>query len=94
MPGSSPEGSEAVRLANAAPYGLHAAVFTRDISRALGIARSLDVGGVVVNGSTALRAENLPFGGTKDTGGYRDGIHDTVLDLTRQKTVVVMDAFR
>lgn len=85
---------EAVRLANASPYGLHAAVFTRDISRALGIARRLDVGGVVVNGSTALRAENLPFGGTKDTGGYREGIHDTVLDFTRQKTIVVMDAFR
>ncbi|GAB3872018.1 aldehyde dehydrogenase family protein [Dactylosporangium cerinum] len=85
---------EAVRLANASPYGLHAAVFTRDISRALSIARRLDVGGVVINGSTALRAENLPFGGTKDTGGYREGIHDTVLDFTRQKTVVVMDAFR
>ncbi|MFF5226604.1 aldehyde dehydrogenase family protein [Dactylosporangium sp. NPDC000521] len=85
---------EAVRLANDSPYGLHAAVFTRDISRALSIAKQLDVGGVVVNGSTALRAENLPFGGTKDTGGHREGIHDTVLDLTRQKTVVVMDAFR
>ncbi|GAA3186934.1 aldehyde dehydrogenase family protein [Dactylosporangium siamense] len=85
---------EAVRLANASPYGLHAAVFTRDISRALSIAKQLDVGGVVINGSTALRAENLPFGGTKDTGGYREGIHDTVLDFTRQKTVVVMDAFR
>ncbi|MEV0561256.1 aldehyde dehydrogenase family protein [Dactylosporangium sp. NPDC050588] len=86
--------AEAVRLANDSPYGLHAAVFTRDISRALSIAKQLDVGGVVVNGSTALRAENLPFGGTKDTGGYREGVHDTVLDLTRQKTVVVMDAFR
>lgn len=85
--------SEAVRLANASPYGLHAAVFTRDVQRAFTIARQLDVGAVVVNGSTALRAENLPFGGTKDTGGYREGIHDTVLDFTRQKTVIVMDAF-
>ncbi|MET7393864.1 aldehyde dehydrogenase family protein [Dactylosporangium sp. NPDC005572] len=85
---------EAVALANASPYGLQAAVFTRDVSRALSIARRLDVGGVIINGSTALRAENLPFGGTKDTGGYREGIHDTVLDFTRQKTVVVMDAFR
>jgi acyl-CoA reductase-like NAD-dependent aldehyde dehydrogenase len=85
---------EAVRMANASPYGLHAAVFTRDVSRAFSIARQLDVGGVIVNGSTALRAENLPFGGTKDTGGYREGIHETVLDFTRQKTVVVMDAFQ
>ena len=80
-------------MANESPYGLHAAVFTRDISRAFSIAKRLDVGGVVINGSTALRAENLPFGGTKDTGGYREGLHETVLDLTRQKTIVVMEAF-
>ncbi|WP_214106619.1 aldehyde dehydrogenase family protein [Acrocarpospora catenulata] len=84
---------DAVRMANESPYGLHAAVFTRDISRALTLARQLDVGGVVINGSTALRAENLPFGGTKDTGGYREGLHETVLDFTRQKSVIVMEAF-
>ncbi|MDG6104435.1 aldehyde dehydrogenase family protein [Dactylosporangium aurantiacum] len=85
---------EAVRLVNASPYRAHAAVFTRDVSRALGIARGLDVGGVVVNGSTALRAGHLPSGGTTDTGGHREGVHDTVLGLTRQKTVVVMEDFR
>jgi len=85
--------AEAVAMANESPYGLHAAVFTRDITRAFSLARELDVGGVIINGSTALRAENLPFGGTKDTGGYREGLHETVLDLTRQKTVVVMEAF-
>ncbi|GAA1000893.1 aldehyde dehydrogenase family protein [Acrocarpospora macrocephala] len=84
---------DAVRLANQSPYGLHAAVFTRDISRAFTLARHLDVGGVVINGSTALRAENLPFGGTKDTGGYREGLHETVLDFTRQKSIIVMEAF-
>ncbi|MEV4758627.1 aldehyde dehydrogenase family protein [Micromonospora sp. NPDC049559] len=84
---------DAVRMANESPYGLQAAVFTRDISRALDLSRRLDVGGVIINGSTALRAENLPFGGTKETGGYREGLHETVLDLTRQKTIVVMEAF-
>ncbi|MEU8271704.1 aldehyde dehydrogenase family protein, partial [Sphaerisporangium sp. NPDC049002] len=84
---------DAVRMANESPYGLHAAVFTRDVSRAFTLARLLDVGGVVINGSTALRAENLPFGGTKDTGGYREGLHETVLDFTRQKTMVLMGAF-
>ncbi|RCG28629.1 aldehyde dehydrogenase family protein [Sphaerisporangium album] len=84
---------EAVRMANESPYGLHAAVFTRDISRAFTLSRLLDTGGVIVNGSTALRAENLPFGGTKDTGGHREGLHDTVLEYTKEKTVIVMGAF-
>ncbi|MEV6923310.1 aldehyde dehydrogenase family protein [Dactylosporangium sp. NPDC051485] len=85
--------ADAVRMANESPYGLQAAVFTSDITRAFQVAKRLDVGGVVINGSTALRAENLPFGGTKETGGYREGIHETVTDLTRQKTMVVMGAF-
>ncbi|GAA1893368.1 aldehyde dehydrogenase family protein [Asanoa iriomotensis] len=88
------EPEDATRMASESPYGLQAAVWTRDISRAFTMARQLDVGGVIVNGSTALRAENLPFGGTKDTGGYREGIHDTVADLTSQKTIIVMDAFQ
>ncbi|WP_066942968.1 aldehyde dehydrogenase family protein [Streptomyces lushanensis] len=83
---------DAVRMANASPYGLQAAVFTRDIQRAFTLAHRLDVGGVIINGSTALRAENLPFGGPRDTGGSAEGLHDTALEFTRQKTVVVMEA--
>ncbi|SNS26326.1 lactaldehyde dehydrogenase [Streptosporangium subroseum] len=82
---------EAVRLANDSPYGLQAAIFTRDIGRAFSVARRLQVGAVVINGSTALRAENLPFGGVKLTGGAREGLHDTLLDMTEQKTIIVMD---
>ncbi|MFD4701443.1 aldehyde dehydrogenase family protein [Streptomyces niveus] len=84
---------DAVRLANSSPYGLQAAVFTRDIQRAFTLAGRLEVGGVVINGSTALRAENLPFGGPKDTGGSAEGLHDTALEFTRQKTIIVMEAF-
>lgn len=84
----------AVDAANASPYGLQAAVFTRDLDRAFHLARRLAVGGVVINGSTALRAENLPFGGVKLTGRAREGLHDTALDMTEQKTVIVMDAWR
>ena len=85
--------AQAVELANASPYGLHSAVFTRDISRALTLARALESGGVIINGSTALRAENVPFGGVKLTGGTREGLHDTLLDMTEEKTIIVMDAW-
>jgi lactaldehyde dehydrogenase len=84
---------QAVALANDSPYGLQASIFTRDLGRALRLARHLEVGGVVINGSSALRAENLPFGGVKLTGGTREGLHDTLLDMTRQKAVIVMEAY-
>jgi acyl-CoA reductase-like NAD-dependent aldehyde dehydrogenase len=83
---------QAVEYANASEYGLHAAVFTRDISRAFRLAARLEAGGVIVNGSTALRSENLPFGGVKQTGGAREGLHDTLRDMTEEKTIIVMDA--
>jgi len=41
---------EALRKANSLPFGLHAAVFTRDVNRALGMARALDCGGVMIKG--------------------------------------------
>ncbi|MDR1442433.1 MAG: aldehyde dehydrogenase family protein [Bifidobacteriaceae bacterium] len=84
--------ADAVAMANASPYGLQAAVFTRDIDRAFKTAKLLNAGGIMINGTTALRAENLPFGGPGDTGGYREGLHDTVLDFTKQKTIVVVGA--
>jgi lactaldehyde dehydrogenase len=83
---------DAVRYANASDYGLHAAVFTSDINRAFSMARRLEAGSVIINGSTALRSENLPFGGVKQTGGTREGLHDTLLEMTEQKTIIVMEA--
>jgi acyl-CoA reductase-like NAD-dependent aldehyde dehydrogenase len=84
----------AADLANRSPYGLQAAVFSNDINQAFAVANRLHVGSVIINGSTAIRAENLPFGGTKLTGGSREGIHDTALEFTEQKTVIVLDALR
>jgi lactaldehyde dehydrogenase len=85
---------EAVRLANDSAFGLQAAVFTKDISRALDIAYRLEVGGVIVNWSSALRAENLPFGGTKASGYGREGLHDTIVEMTEQKVILFHDALR
>jgi acyl-CoA reductase-like NAD-dependent aldehyde dehydrogenase len=83
---------EAVEMANDTPYGLQAAIFTRDISRALDVAHRLEVGGVIVNCSSAVRVESLPFGGVKMSGHGREGLHDTLNDMTEQKTIIVFDA--
>jgi len=83
---------EAVEMANDTPYGLQAAIFTKDISRALDVAHRLEVGGVIVNWSSAVRVESLPFGGVKMTGHGREGLHDTLNEMTEQKTIIVFDA--
>lgn len=85
--------NDAVVSANHSPYGLQAAVFTRDISRAFDIAYRLQAGGVIVNWSTALRVESLPFGGIKMSGYGREGLHDTLEEMTYQKTIIVHNAF-
>lgn len=87
---SSPE--EALVLANNNSFGLQAAVFTRDIATAMDLAYRLEVGGVVINWSSAVRVENMPFGGVKLSGHGRESIHDTLLDMTEQKTVILFDA--
>lgn len=92
MRSSSPE--DAVTIANRSRQGLQAAVFTRDIERAFALAHRLEVGAVVINGSTALRAENVPFGGVKETGSGREGLHDTLLSMTSEKAIIVMDVRR
>jgi lactaldehyde dehydrogenase len=56
---------EAIEMANDSPYGLQAAVFTKDISRGLDMAHKLEAGGVIINWSSALRVESLPFGGSE-----------------------------
>ena len=84
---------EAIRMANDSPYGLQSAVFTHDINKALDIAYRLEAGGVIINWSSALRVETLPFGGIKMSGHGREGVHDTLDEMTDQKTIIVHNAF-
>ncbi|TFH36942.1 MAG: aldehyde dehydrogenase family protein [Anaerolineales bacterium] len=83
---------EAIGIANDSPYGLQAAVFTKDISRAFDMAYRLEAGGVIINWSSALRVESLPFGGIKMTGHGREGLHDTIDEMTEQKVIFIHDA--
>jgi lactaldehyde dehydrogenase len=83
---------EAIRMANDTPYGLQAAVFTNDISKAFDIAYRLEAGGVIINWSSALRVETLPFGGIKMSGHGREGILDTLDEMTEQKIIFVHNA--
>ncbi|KAF9892998.1 hypothetical protein FE257_012409 [Aspergillus nanangensis] len=80
---------EAVQRANDTEYGLFASVFTKDVGRALRVARALEAGNVGVNCTSPDGAYELPFGGWKMSGiGYQKGSH-AVLEWTQGKSVSI-----
>ncbi len=84
---------DALVLANDSPFGLQAAIFTRDLFKVMRAYEVLDVGTVVVNHTTAVRVETLPFGGNKASGNGREGIHDTLHEMSKEKTLLLHEVF-
>jgi acyl-CoA reductase-like NAD-dependent aldehyde dehydrogenase len=84
---------EALALANDSPFGLQAAIFTHDLRKVMRAYETLDVGTVVVNHTTAIRVETLPFGGNKGSGNGREGIHDTLHEMSKEKTLLLHEVF-
>jgi len=78
-----------VETCNASRFGLQAGLFTRDISRILTAWRELEVGGLIVNGSSNFRLDHVPFGGVKDSGFGRESPAFMVDDYTVVKTLIL-----
>lgn len=78
---------EAIAKANAVNYGLHGAIFTRDLHQAFHAIKHLDVGGIIVNDSTDYRVDLMPFGGVKNSGLGREGIKFALQEMTEPKVV-------
>ena len=82
---------EALATANASPYGLLTAVWTRDLARGLRFAEGVRAGWVNVNESTNYWESHLPFGGRSGSrsGVGRVGGRHPLDVFTEQKTVVI-----
>jgi succinyl-CoA reductase len=76
---------EAIRVANSSPYGLQSAIFTGDTKRAIQMSREIREGAVMINDSTRLRWDALPFGSVKKSGFGREGVRDSMLEMTEPK---------
>jgi len=80
---------EAIELANGTRYGLQAGIFTTSLDSALRAAQGLEFGGVTVNEAPTFRADQMPYGGVKDSGNTREGPHYAVREMTEERLVVV-----
>ncbi len=81
--------SDAIRAANDSEYGLQAGVFTESLELALAIADKLHVGAVVINETSDVRIDSMPFGGFKKSGVGREGVKHAVREMTEPKSTII-----
>ena len=79
----------AVACANDNEYGLSAAVFGRDIARAMNVARRIESGICHINGPTVHDEAQMPFGGVKGSGMGRFGGKAGVAEFTELRWITV-----
>ncbi|KAK4869193.1 hypothetical protein LT330_006193 [Penicillium expansum] len=80
---------EVVAKANDTEFGLYAAVYTKDINRAMRIAKKLESGTVGVNCTSPTTAHDLPFGGYKSSGLGREGWTVSLNNFLETKSILI-----
>ncbi|KAH9226525.1 hypothetical protein K456DRAFT_1850298 [Colletotrichum gloeosporioides 23] len=78
-----------LETANDTSYGLYASVYTKDISRALRIAKRFEAGNVGINCTSPTMAADMPFGGWKESGEGKEGSKYATDYWTELKSVYV-----
>ena len=83
---------DAIRIANDTEYGLAAAVFGRDITRAMSVASQIESGICHINGPTVHDEAQMPFGGVKASGYGRFGGKAGIAEFTDLRWITVQGA--
>jgi acyl-CoA reductase-like NAD-dependent aldehyde dehydrogenase len=76
------------RTVSASRYGLQCGVFTKSTEIAMRAIRTIRTGGVIINGSSTWRTDQLAYGGVKDSGIGREGPKYSIRDMTEERIVV------
>lgn len=79
---------DAVARSNSSRFGLQAGVFTNDLRLVQIAEEELEVGGVIVNEIPTYRADNMPYGGMKESGLGREGIRYAIQEFCEWRTTV------
>jgi acyl-CoA reductase-like NAD-dependent aldehyde dehydrogenase len=74
---------------NDSKYGLQAGVFTHDLQTAFRAHRELAVGGVIIGDAPSYRADQMPYGGVKESGVGREGVRYTMHDFSYERVMVL-----
>ncbi|MDJ0460950.1 aldehyde dehydrogenase family protein [Streptomyces sp. H27-C3] len=80
--------AEAFAAVNDSKYGLQAGVFTHDLQTAFRAHRALEVGGVIIGDVPSYRADQMPYGGVKQSGVGREGVRYAMDDYTYERVMV------
>ena len=80
---------DALKFVNDSDFGLQAGVFTCDVGRAMHAFQKLDVGGVLINNVPTFRADNMPYGGLKDSGFGREGVRFAMEEMSELKSLIL-----
>jgi acyl-CoA reductase-like NAD-dependent aldehyde dehydrogenase len=81
--------TEALAVANDTEYGLSSSVFSRNVERALNLARGIEAGMCHINGPTVHDEAQMPFGGMKASGYGRFGGDAGVAEFTDLRTITI-----
>lgn len=82
---------DAMEEVNNSRYGLQAGVFTKDVDRIFLAHRDIQVGGLIANDVSSFRADQMPYGGTKDSGRGREGLRWAMEEMTEPRILVLSD---
>jgi aldehyde dehydrogenase (NAD+) len=80
---------DALATVNDSRYGLQGGLFTNDINRAFEAHRTIEVGGLIINDVSAFRADQMPYGGSKDSGFGREGLKYAMEEMTEPRIMVL-----